>query len=45
MVDIEESLFEEVILLVEYLNVLVVKFEECFLVVFVEVLVYIMKGD
>lgn len=44
-VDLSESLLEEVVLLVEWLVVLIVKFEEKFFVVLVEVLVYIMKGD
>ena len=43
--DIEESLLEEVTSLVEYPNVLAAKFEECFLAVPAEALVYTMKGD
>lgn len=43
--DIEESLLEEVISLVEYPNVLAAKFEERFLAVPAEALVYTMKGD
>jgi len=43
--DIEESLLEEVTSLVEYPNVLAAKFEERFLVVPAEALVYTMKGD
>ena len=43
--DIEESLLEEVTSLVEYPNVLVAKFEERFLAVPAEALVYTMKGD
>ena len=43
--DIEESLLEEVTSLVEYPNVLAAKFEEHFLEVPAEALVYTMKGD
>ena len=43
--DIEENLLEEVTSLVEYPNVLAAKFEERFLVVPAEALVYTMKGD
>ena len=43
--DIEESLLEEVTSLVEYPNVLTAKFEERFLAVPAEALVYTMKGD
>ena len=43
--DIEESLLEEVTSLVEYPNVLAAKFEERFLEVPAEALVYTMKGD
>jgi len=43
--DIEESLLEEVTSLVEYPNVLAAKFEERFLAVPPEALVYTMKGD
>ncbi len=43
--DIEESLLEEVTSLVEYPNVLAAKFEERFLSVPAEALVYTMKGD
>ena len=43
--DIEESLLEEVTSLVEYPNVLAAKFEERFLAVPAEALVYTMKGD
>lgn len=43
--DIEESLLEEVSSLVEYPNVLAAKFEERFLAVPAEALVYTMKGD
>ena len=43
--DIEESLLEEVTSLVEYPNVLAAKFEERFLAVPSEALVYTMKGD
>lgn len=43
--DIEESLLEEVTSLVEYPNVLSAKFEERFLAVPAEALVYTMKGD
>ena len=43
--DIEESLLEEVTSLVEYPNVLAAKFEERFLTVPAEALVYTMKGD
>ena len=43
--DIEESLLEEVTSLVEYPNVLAAKFEEHFLAVPAEALVYTMKGD
>ena len=42
---IEESLLEEVTSLVEYPNVLAAKFEERFLAVPAEALVYTMKGD
>lgn len=45
MADIEESLLEEVTSLVEYPNVLTAKFEERFLAVPAEALVYTMKGD
>ena len=45
VVDIEESLLEEVTSLVEYPNVLAAKFEERFLAVPAEALVYTMKGD
>ena len=45
MADIEESLLEEVTSLVEYPNVLEAKFEERFLAVPAEALVYTMKGD
>ena len=45
MADIEESLLEEVTSLVEYPNVLAAKFEERFLAVPAEALVYTMKGD
>ncbi|WP_134079524.1 glycine--tRNA ligase subunit beta [Haemophilus haemolyticus] len=43
--DIEESLLEEVTSLVEYPNILAAKFEERFLAVPAEALVYTMKGD
>ena len=43
--DIDESLLEEVTSLVEYPNVLAAKFEERFLAVPAEALVYTMKGD
>ena len=43
--NIEESLLEEVASLVEYPNVLAAKFEERFLAVPAEALVYTMKGD
>lgn len=43
--DIEENLLEEVTSLVEYPNVLAAKFEERFLEVPAEALVYTMKGD
>ncbi|MBS6872875.1 MAG: glycine--tRNA ligase subunit beta [Haemophilus parainfluenzae] len=43
--DIKESLLEEVTSLVEYPNVLAAKFEERFLEVPAEALVYTMKGD
>lgn len=43
--DIEKSLLEEVTSLVEYPNVLAAKFEERFLAVPAEALVYTMKGD
>lgn len=43
--DIEESLLEEVTSLVEHPNVLAAKFEERFLAVPAEALVYTMKGD
>lgn len=43
--DIEEGLLEEVTSLVEYPNVLAAKFEERFLAVPAEALVYTMKGD
>ncbi|WP_196251892.1 glycine--tRNA ligase subunit beta [Haemophilus influenzae] len=43
--DIEENLLEEVTSLVEYPNVLAAKFEERFLAVPAEALVYTMKGD
>ncbi|HHF6442282.1 TPA: glycine--tRNA ligase subunit beta [Haemophilus influenzae] len=43
--DIKESLLEEVTSLVEYPNVLAAKFEERFLAVPAEALVYTMKGD
>ncbi|MDY6216305.1 glycine--tRNA ligase subunit beta [Actinobacillus porcinus] len=43
--DIEEDLLDEVTSLVEYPNVLVAKFEERFLAVPAEALVYTMKGD
>lgn len=43
--DIEESLLEEVTSLVEYPNVLAAKFEDRFLSVPAEALVYTMKGD
>ena len=43
--DIEESLLEEVTSLVEYPNVLAAKFEERFLAVPAEALVYTMKGN
>ncbi|TDQ59444.1 glycyl-tRNA synthetase beta chain [Mesocricetibacter intestinalis] len=43
--DIEEDLLEEVTSLVEYPNVLSAKFEERFLAVPAEALVYTMKGD
>ena len=43
--DIEEDLLEEVTSLVEYPNVLAAKFEERFLAVPAEALVYTMKGD
>ena len=43
--DIEESFLEEVTSLVEYPNVLAAKFEERFLAVPAEALVYTMKGD
>ena len=43
--DIEESLLEDVTSLVEYPNVLAAKFEERFLAVPAEALVYTMKGD
>ena len=43
--DIEASLLEEVTSLVEYPNVLAAKFEERFLAVPAEALVYTMKGD
>ena len=45
MADIEENLLEEVTSLVEYPNVLAAKFEERFLAVPAEALVYTMKGD
>ena len=45
LADIEESLLEEVTSLVEYPNVLAAKFEERFLAVPAEALVYTMKGD
>lgn len=44
-VDLSESLLEEVVSLVEWSVVLIVKFEEKFFAVSVEALVYIMKGD
>ncbi|BFU59241.1 MULTISPECIES: glycine--tRNA ligase subunit beta [Rodentibacter] len=43
--DIDESLLEEVTSLVEFPNVLTAKFEERFLAVPAEALVYTMKGD
>ncbi|MDD7568858.1 MAG: glycine--tRNA ligase subunit beta [[Actinobacillus] rossii] len=43
--DIEEALLDEVTSLVEYPNVLAAKFEERFLAVPAEALVYTMKGD
>ena len=43
--DIEEGLLEEVTSLLEYPNVLAAKFEERFLAVPAEALVYTMKGD
>lgn len=43
--DIEEDLLDEVTSLVEYPNVLTAKFEERFLAVPAEALVYTMKGD
>lgn len=43
--DIEEDLLDEVTSLVEYPNVLIAKFEERFLAVPAEALVYTMKGD
>lgn len=43
--DIEEELLDEVTSLVEYPDVLAAKFEECFLAVPAEALVYTMKGD
>ena len=43
--DIQEDLLEEVTSLVEYPNVLAAKFEERFLAVPAEALVYTMKGD
>ncbi|HDV7284617.1 TPA: glycine--tRNA ligase subunit beta [Mannheimia haemolytica] len=43
--DIEEDLLDEVTSLVEYPNVLTAKFEESFLAVPAEALVYTMKGD
>ncbi|HDL1274147.1 TPA: glycine--tRNA ligase subunit beta [Mannheimia haemolytica] len=43
--DIEEDLLDEVASLVEYPNVLTAKFEERFLAVPAEALVYTMKGD
>ncbi|MCT8781975.1 glycine--tRNA ligase subunit beta [Glaesserella parasuis] len=43
--DIEEDLLDEVTSLVEYPNVLAAKFEERFLAVPAEALVYTMKGD
>ncbi|TCP93324.1 glycyl-tRNA synthetase beta chain [Cricetibacter osteomyelitidis] len=43
--DIEESLLDEVTSLVEFPNVLTAKFEERFLAVPAEALVYTMKGD
>ncbi|POY42752.1 glycine--tRNA ligase subunit beta [Avibacterium endocarditidis] len=43
--DIEESLLDEVTALVEFPNVLTTKFEERFLAVPAEALVYTMKGD
>ncbi|MDU8923693.1 glycine--tRNA ligase subunit beta [Pasteurellaceae bacterium LIM206] len=43
--DIEDGLLEEVTSLVEYPNVLAAKFEERFLAVPAEALVYTMKGD
>ncbi|MFZ7200985.1 glycine--tRNA ligase subunit beta [Avibacterium avium] len=43
--DIEESLLDEVTALVEFPNVLTAKFEERFLAVPAEALVYTMKGD
>ncbi|MFK5198626.1 glycine--tRNA ligase subunit beta [Glaesserella parasuis] len=43
--DIEEELLDEVTSLVEYPNVLAAKFEERFLAVPAEALVYTMKGD
>lgn len=43
--DIEEDLLDEVTALVEYPNVLTAKFEERFLAVPAEALVYTMKGD
>ncbi|OOF71507.1 glycine--tRNA ligase subunit beta [Rodentibacter caecimuris] len=45
MADIEEDLLDEVTSLVEYPNVLAAKFEERFLAVPSEALVYTMKGD
>ncbi|MCW9717409.1 glycine--tRNA ligase subunit beta [Avibacterium sp. 21-599] len=45
VVDIEESLLDEVTALVEFPNVLTAKFEERFLAVPAEALVYTMKGD
>ncbi|SUT87619.1 glycyl-tRNA synthetase subunit beta [Actinobacillus ureae] len=45
MADIEEDLLDEVTSLVEFPNVLTAKFEERFLAVPAEALVYTMKGD
>ncbi|HGO5822963.1 TPA: glycine--tRNA ligase subunit beta [Mannheimia haemolytica] len=45
LADIEEDLLDEVTSLVEYPNVLTAKFEERFLAVPAEALVYTMKGD
>lgn len=45
LADIEEELLDEVTSLVEYPNVLTAKFEERFLAVPAEALVYTMKGD